>query len=90
MKLSTKEAIKTFGVEETHPDKRRPVGPYRLPIKQQDSPRAKDKEEKEYTITVSVKKFKEILIHSWDLLSREQQEELASYGISPWRKKSVS
>jgi len=46
-------------------------------------------EEKEYMITLTVKKFKEILIHSWDLLSKEQQQELASYGISPWSKKSM-
>lgn len=37
----------------------------------------------EPTITLSVVKFKEILLHSWHLLPLEKQRELISLGIYP-------
>jgi len=37
----------------------------------------------EPTITLSVDKFKEILLHSWHLLSPEKKQELRSIGIYP-------
>lgn len=37
----------------------------------------------EQTITISVEKFKELLIYGWHLLSTEQQSELAKMGIHP-------
>jgi len=40
---------------------------------------------KKHTITLDAKKFKEILLHSWNLLPAEKQEELRSFGIYPER-----
>ena len=34
-------------------------------------------------ILINVTKFKEILLHSWNLLERESQMELASLGVYP-------
>jgi hypothetical protein len=39
--------------------------------------------ENELTIELRVDKFKEILIHSWDLLPAEKQKELKEMGIYP-------
>jgi uncharacterized membrane protein YvbJ len=39
--------------------------------------------QKEHQITINVQKFKEILIHSWNLLSLDKQAELATIGIKP-------
>jgi len=44
--------------------------------------------EKEATITLSVNKFKEILIYSWHLLPRDKQEELIRLGVYPGKKLS--
>lgn len=40
----------------------------------------------EHTITLNVEKFKEILIHSWELLPKEKQFELFQIGIYPGKK----
>lgn len=37
----------------------------------------------ESTITLTISKFKEILLHSWHLLPDEKQQELLSLGIYP-------
>ncbi len=42
-----------------------------------------DYTQKEYKIMLSVEKFKEILIHSWELLPPEKQQELREIGICP-------
>ena len=39
----------------------------------------------EPTITISITKFKEILLHSWKLLPEEKQQELLALGIFPRR-----
>ena len=39
----------------------------------------------ELKITISVDKFKEILLHSWHLLPPEKQQELYNLGIYPKR-----
>jgi hypothetical protein len=39
--------------------------------------------EEDFKITLSVAKFKEILLHGWHLLPLEQQQELARMGIQP-------
>jgi hypothetical protein len=46
--------------------------------------------EKEATITLSVNKFKEILIYSWHLLPQDKQEELIRLGVYPGKKLSYS
>ena len=38
---------------------------------------------KTHYITLSVEKFKEILIHGWNLLPRDKQEELLAIGLKP-------
>jgi hypothetical protein len=37
----------------------------------------------EPTITLSTTKFKDILLHSWNLLPAEKQQELIRLGIQP-------
>lgn len=39
--------------------------------------------EKKYYVRIEVAKFKEILVHSWDLLPKEMQLELREIGIYP-------
>ena len=36
-----------------------------------------------YEIVISVEKFKEVLLYSWELLPREMQVELVEMGIYP-------
>jgi len=37
----------------------------------------------EHNILLDVEKFKEILVHSWELLPKEKQKELLEMGIYP-------
>lgn len=41
-------------------------------------------------IRISVPKFKQILINSWDLLSNEQRSQLSALGIYPGYERNLS